>query len=336
MKPKALRPGDSIGIVAPSSCAPALFPHRVEQGVRFLEELGFRVVIAPNTLGRHGWVSGTAEQRTDDIHRLFADPSVRAIFAAIGGDHSCHLLRLLDYHLIKQNPKIFMGFSDIAVLNLAIYQQTGLITFNGPTLMTEWAEFPRPFSYTVEHVMRTLTKPEAIGQIHPSSEWTEEFLDWGRQLDLTRPRKRQKASGWTWVRGGRASGRLIGGTMESLQHLRGTRYWPEMDGALLFLETSEVVPEPAWVDAVLQDYENMDILDQITGLLVGRPYGYTAEQREKLRDVVRHRTERYGFPVIMEMDFGHTSPQFALPIGCMAKIDGDARTFAITEAAVLP
>lgn len=334
MKPPLLRPGDTIGIIAPSWCGPATFPHRVERGKRFLEALGYRVVVAPHTYGRRGYVSGTPEERAADIHQLFSDPTVGAIIAAIGGDHSCHLLPLLDWELIRRHPTIFTGFSDVTVLNLALYAHTGLTTFNGPAIMTDFAEFPAPFPYTIEYWQRAVGRPEAVGPIRPAAEWTEEFLDWETGEDLKRPRRRRPSPGWSWLKGGRAVGRLVGGCLESMQHLRGTPYWPDFDGAILFFETSEVVPTPEWVDAVLQDYDNMGVFGQLSGLLVARPYGYTDAQKEQLRAVVLERTRRYAFPIVTDLDFGHTAPQFTLPIGCRAELATTERHFAIVEAAV--
>jgi muramoyltetrapeptide carboxypeptidase LdcA involved in peptidoglycan recycling len=136
------------------------------------------------------------------------------------------------------------------------------------------------------------------------------------------------------LRPGQAEGVLIGGCVESLQHLRGTRYWPNWAGAILFLETSEEKPTPETVDAMLMDYENMGVFEQIRGLLVARPYGYADEERRQLHEVILERTAKFGFPIIADMDFGHTSPMFTLPIGCRAVIDADARRFEVVEAAV--
>jgi muramoyltetrapeptide carboxypeptidase LdcA involved in peptidoglycan recycling len=108
-----------------------------------------------------------------------------------------------------------------------------------------------------------------------------------------------------------------------------------MDGAILFFETSEEVPPPAWVDAVLQDYENMGVLERLSGMLVGRPYRYTDVQKEELHAVLLERTRRYDFPIVADLDFGHTSPQLTLPIGCLAEIDVPRQRFRILEAAVV-
>ena len=334
MRAPALRPGDAIGIIAPSWCGPALVPHRVEAGVRALARLGYRTILAPHARGRHGYVSGTPEERAEDIHALFADPQVRAIVAAIGGNHSCQLLPHLDWALIGRNPKIFMGYSDVTVLNVAIYTRTGLTTFNGPALMTDLAEFPEPLPYTVASMQRLLCRSEPAGTVERAHDWTEEFLDWETKADLERPRTLSASPGWTWLKGERASGPLVGGCIESLQHLRGTPYWPDMRGAILFLETSEEAPDPSWIDAVLQDYENMGVFNQLQGLLLGRPAGYADRQKEQLRTIALERTHRYAFPIVADMDFGHTAPQMTLPIGCRAELDVAAQHFAIVEAAV--
>lgn len=334
MRATALQDGDTIGIVAPSWCGPAQAPHRMDRGIAYLESLGYRVVVAPHVYGDRGHLSGTPEERAADIHSLFADTSVRMIISAIGGDHSCHLLPLIDWDLIRRNPKIFIGYSDVTVLNLAIYTMTGLITFNGPALMTDLAEYPVPLSYTVDAMWRTLCHASPVGGVEQATVWTEEFLDWQTKADLRRARQLHRSPGWTWLKGTRGEGRLIGGCLGSLQHLRGTPYWPDCSGAILFIETSEEVPAPATVDGILQDYENMGVLSGLQGLLIGRAIGYTDGQRALLREIVLERTARHTFPVVMDMDFGHTAPQFTLPIGCRAAIETDARRFSITEAAV--
>jgi muramoyltetrapeptide carboxypeptidase LdcA involved in peptidoglycan recycling len=291
-------------------------------------------VVGPHAFGRRGHLSGTPEERAADIHGFFADPTVRAVVAAIGGDHSCHLLPLLDWDLIRRHPTILVGFSDVTVLNLAIHARTGLVTFNGPALMTDFAEYPAPFPYTVASFARTLGRAEPVGPLRPAPAWAEEFLDWETQQDLTRPRVAHPSPGWTWLKGGRGAGRLLGGALESMEHLRGTPYWPDFSGAILFVETTEEVPPPERVDALLQDYENMGVFGQITGLLVGRPYGYSETQKADLRAVLLERTRRYAFPIVADLDFGHTAPQFTLPVGCRAEVDVGEHHLAITEAAV--
>jgi muramoyltetrapeptide carboxypeptidase len=306
----------------------------VEQGVRQLERLGFRVKLGRHALHSTSFVSDSSENRVADLHEMFRDPDVRLILAAVGGDHSCHLLPLLDFALIREHPTLLMGFSDITVLNVAIWKETGLVTFNGPALLTDFAEYPEMFDYTRSFFLKTVSEASPVGRITPSAWWTEEFLDWREQIDRTRPRHRQPVAGWTWLKPGTADGVLVGGCLESLEHLRGTRFWPDWHGRIMFIETSEGAPSPEAVDGMLMDYENMGVLQSISGLLVGRAMRYTEQQRQQLRDVVLDRTKAFDFPVVMDMDFGHTAPQFTLPIGCCARIDTTSELFEILESAV--
>jgi muramoyltetrapeptide carboxypeptidase len=333
IRPPRLRPGDTIGIVSPSWGGAGAYPPRVERGIRAIQELGFQARLAPHALGQAGYVSDTPVNRAADINGLFADPQVRAILAAIGGDHSCHLLPLLDFDLIRANPKIFMGFSDITVLNVAIWQRTGLVTFNGPALLTDFGENPAMQDYTREIFLRTVTRAAPPGLIQASAYWTEASQNWAEDKDL-QPRHLRPSAGWTWLKPGRAEGRLIGGCIESLQHLRGTSFWPDWHGAVWFFETSEDKPTPEDVDSMLMDYQNMGILDQLAGLLVGRPMRYNPAEKEALRQVVLERTRGYSFPVVTDMDFGHTSPQLTLPLGCLARIDSENKVVEILESAV--
>lgn len=332
--PAALQHGDTIGIVSPSWFGGDAFVPRARRGIATLERLGFRVKVAPHAFNNAGHVSDTARNRVDDLHAMFADPEVKAILATIGGDHSCHLLPLIDWDLIRQNPKVFMGFSDITVLNMAIWSQTGLVTFNGPTLLTDWAEFPDMPEFSRTQAINAITRAEPMGDLAPAWWWTDEFLDWGTGADTARPRHRNDSTGWVWLREGRAEGHLLGGCLESLQHLRGTRYWPNCTGAILFLETSEERPTPEDNDGMLMDYENMGVFDVIHGLVFARLYGYIPEDVLRLHHVARQRTAPFGFPVLADTDTGHVTPLQTLPIGCAALLDSSANRFAIIEPAV--
>lgn len=336
-KPSQLFHGDTIAVVSPSWGGAGLVPHRVDLGREQVERMGLRLKIGEHALEQAGWVSSPPERRAADIHTAFRDPQVKAVIAAIGGDHSNQILPLLDFDLMRAHPKVFMGYSDVTVLNMAIWKMSGLVTFNGPAFLTDFAEYPAMFSYTREYFERVVCRAQPVGQVQPALEWTEEFLDWGKKLDLTRTRKMQPSAGWAWLKPGRAEGILLGGCLESLDHLRGSPHWPEEEhwqGALLFIETSDEAPSPARVDSILMDYENMGVFDLLGGLLVGRPMRYSAEQKAELNEVLLARTAKYSFPIISGMDFGHTAPQFTLPIGCRAGIDSEARSFSILEAAV--
>lgn len=332
--PPALQPGDTVGIISPSWFGGDAFLPRARRGMATLEQLGFRVRVAAHAFNSAGAVSDSPANRVADLHAMFADPEVRMVLATIGGDHSCHLLPLIDWDLIRLNPKVFMGFSDMTVLNISIHVMTGLVTFNGPTLLTDWAEHPGMPEFSQLEALKAVTRPEPMGDLRPAPWWTHEFLDWTTGADTTRPRIQQPNPGWVWLREGRATGRLLGGCVESLQHLRGTRYWPDFGGAILFLETSEECPTPDDVDGILMDYENMGVFSELAGLVVARPYGYQPDDISRLWEVVRARTQRFGFPILANTDTGHTTPLQSLPLGVMAELDSAADRFRILEPAV--
>ena len=222
----ALGPGATVGVGAPSWCGPALAPHRVRRGAAFLESLGYRVVLAPHIFDEHGWTAGTAEERAADLMAFVADDGVDAIWAAIGGDHACQVLPLLDWERIGARPKVWIGYSDITVLTTAVWVATGLVTFDGPTVMDGLAEFPGPHPYTVDGLRRVLEATAPGAEFRPAPQYTDEFLDWATQQDLTRPRGLQSSPGWRAWRSGAAEGVLLGGCLASLQHLRGTPFFP--------------------------------------------------------------------------------------------------------------
>jgi muramoyltetrapeptide carboxypeptidase LdcA involved in peptidoglycan recycling len=208
--PPAVKCGDTIGVVSPSWFGGERFVRRARRGIATLERLGFKVRVAPHAFENAGHVSASAAARAADLHALFASADVRMILATIGGDHSCQLLPLLDWDLIRQNPKVFMGFSDITVLDLAIHARTGLVTFNGPGLLTDWAEYPEMPDFSRVQAVRAVTRPLPMGDLAPSPWWTEEFLDWSTGADISRPRVRQDSTGWRWLRSGCAQGSASG------------------------------------------------------------------------------------------------------------------------------
>ena len=233
--------------MSPSWGGAGAFPHRVQRGVAQLEALGFHVKLGRHALNQRGVVSDTPEHRAADLQAMFHDPDVRAIIATIGGDHACHVLPLLDFASLRDSPTIFMGYSDMTVLNIAIWQQTGVVTCHGPMLLTDFAEYPRLFAYTKQSFLRTVCEARPVGRVAPCDAWTEEFLDWAEHKDLERPRRRAPSPGWTWLRPGHAEGILLGGCLESLPAPAGTAFWPDWAEAILFLETSEEKPSPATV-----------------------------------------------------------------------------------------
>jgi len=344
MKPSKLQPGDKVATVSLSWGGPGAFPERYEAGRRQLQdEFGVTVVEMPHTLSDAAWLQHNPQARADDLMQAFADPSVRAIVSTIGGDDSIRILPFMDLDVIRSNPKIFLGYSDITVIHLACLE-AGLVSFYGPSIMAGFAENGGMFPYMVDSVRKTLFSSAPIGRIAPNAAgWTVEFLDWAESDLQTLRRELAPSKGWRFLQGrGVRRGRLIGGCLEVLGWLRGTDVWPGSElwrGAILFLETSEEAPPPTAVLRELRVYAAMGILKELAGILFGRPGGQVPPEQfdaydRAVRQVIHEEEGLRDLPVITQMDFGHTDPMFVLPYGVEAEIDCDAQVFTIVEHAV--
>jgi muramoyltetrapeptide carboxypeptidase LdcA involved in peptidoglycan recycling len=187
--PQALQPRDTIAFISPSSRLNRVFPTRIYRAKEALEKLGYRVKIFFNETPTKSFHESVL-LRCSEIHNAFQDPEVKAIICAIGGLSANELLPYLDYALIKANPKIFCGYSDITLLHHAIFTQTGLQTFYGPAAVTQFGEFPKPLDFTLSHFLKVVQVTDRpIGPLPRSIEWTEEFLDWVKGHDAVRARE---------------------------------------------------------------------------------------------------------------------------------------------------
>jgi muramoyltetrapeptide carboxypeptidase LdcA involved in peptidoglycan recycling len=333
--PPRVKVGDAVALVSPSWFGAGAFPHRVERGRVYLESLGLRLKVMPNALTLGDWTAGTPSQRADDLHAAFVDPEVTVVLSAIGGNHSNELVDLLDYDLIRANPKVFQGLSDITVLHCALHRHAGLATFYGPALVTNLAEFPVVFEQT-DRSMRAAWFGDGPIEYEPATEWTDEFLDFGTKADLTRARKRVPGSGWVWLHPGVAERRIFGGCLETLcVHVKGTAEWPDLEDNVLLLELSEEAPSPAEVSAYLTDLRRLGSLNQIAGLVFSRPINYRAEDIPILWEVVRDATEALGIPVLANFDCGHSDPMLTVPLGAVVRLDSVSGSFATTGAATI-
>jgi muramoyltetrapeptide carboxypeptidase len=324
--PPPIETGSAVAVISPSFGAVGRWPHRAERATKYLESLGLWVKVMPNADRQEDWVSAPAEQRADDIHAAFEDPDVSLVLASIGGNHSNQVLSHLDYELIRSHPKWVQGYSDVTVLHWALMQHAGLATLYGPAFTLELAEYPDVFAYT-DRWLRAAWFREQPLSFEAARVWTEELLDFDTKADLSRARRLTPSDGWITVRDGSAEGPLIGGCLETIcWHLKGSSEWLDLSGSIFFFETSEEVPPPEHVDAYLTDLENMGVFDAIAGLVVGRPRGYSDEDRKTLWDVVARRTEAAGIPVLADLDIGHTDPMLTLPMGVEAHLDATSHT----------
>jgi muramoyltetrapeptide carboxypeptidase LdcA involved in peptidoglycan recycling len=321
--PAPVKAGDTVAVVSPSWGAVGHWPHRTERGRAYLESLGLKVKLMPNAARNDGWTSASPEERASDLHEAFSDDSVAVVLAGIGGNHSNQLLPLLDFALIASHPKIWQGYSDMTVLHWAFLKHSNLATFYGPALTIGLAEFPEVLPHTDRWLRAAWFHSEPL-RFDPADEWTEEILDFDKQLDLRRSRALSHSSGWRVLREGEARGPIIGGCLETIcWHLKGSDTWIDPEGCIFFLEMSEEAPSPAHVDAYLTDLEQLGVFDACTGLLFARPMGYSDEDTETLWRVVADRTASAGIPVLANIECGHTDPMITLPLGVPAHLSAD-------------
>jgi muramoyltetrapeptide carboxypeptidase LdcA involved in peptidoglycan recycling len=337
IKPKRLEKGDTVVIIAPSSGLAKLFPHRIENAKKVLEELGFRVKLFPTVSKFNDGKAGTVADRVKDIHDAFLDKSIKAIICAIGGLSANELLEELDYDLIKKNPKIFCGYSDITLLHCAFQKKSNLITFYGPCAMTQLGECPEPLEYTLGFFLKSVFGNKPIGKVTSSEKWTDEVLDWGSKEDLKRPRKLLSNKGYVWLKEGKAEGNIIGGCLYSLLQVKGTEYDLDYANKLLFVEVPEgenfTKGTPlSYVDSQLMDLKNAGVFTKIKGLIIGMAFGYTEDEREKFKDLVKDHVKEYDFPVLFNVNIGHADPIITVPLGVKANLDSYSNLFSIDES----
>jgi len=315
IKPARLKFGDVVGLVAPAS--PPEDPTTIEQQMAALEKLGFKPRLAPNAEKRLGFLAGTDEERADDLMSLVADRLVKAIFCIRGGYGSGRLLRLLDYHFIKKHPKILIGFSDITSLHCAFLTRARLVSFHGPTLNTSLTS-DHPPAFVLNALWRTVMEPAAAGSICEG--YTQDTV--------------------SILKGGVASGQLIGGNLSVLCATLGTPFQPRFKDNLLFFE--DVDEQPYNFDRMLTQLLNAGMLQQVAGVAVGinknckdPDAAKTKEYRQTLDDVLADRLKPLGVPVVTGLPFGHVRWNATLPFGIQATLDGKKGDLIITEAAVI-
>ena len=342
LKPKKLSTGDKVATISLSWGGAGDLPHRYQYGKKQLEEVfGLEVVETRHALRSADWIYKNPQARAEDFMEAFADSSIKAIISNIGGDDSIRTLPFIDLSIVRNHPKIFLGFSDTTISHFACLK-AGISSFYGTSLLVGFAENGGMHSYQIEDIKRTLFSSEAIGEIKPNlNGWTSERLEW-LNADLMHQKRKLESSGqWNFLQGNsKVQGRLIGGCMEVLEFLKGTDYWPSIEtwnDTILFLETSEDMPSPSFFKWWLRNYAAQGILKRVKGVIVARPYNnqFVKEYNETLLKVIRDEEGLMDLPIISEMDFGHTCPIFTLPIGSFAEMDMENRRFSVLESGVV-
>lgn len=313
IKPKRLKKGDTIGLITPGSY---ITDEGLQKAVTNLEDLGFKVALSKNIRAERGFTAGTDEERLDDLHQMFADKKIAGIWCARGGYGCGRLLPAINYSLIKKNPKVLVGFSDITALIQAINKETGLIGFHGPVGSSDFTD------YTKEHLINTLIEPKDSLTIKIA----EENEDLG---------KTKKVYQSTIIRRGVATGKLIGGNLSLLAPLAGTKYQPDVKGKLVFIE--EIGEAPYRIDRMLTQLRQSYPLKEAAGIILGVFNGCEAKEGSRslsLLETLKDRLSNLNIPVLYGASFGHISNNMTLPIGVKATLDADKKTITLLEKGV--
>jgi len=315
--PPSLKKGDTVGLITPGS---SLFEAQriVIEATEKMNGLGFNVKLGKNIFKKQGYMGGTIEERVSDIHDMFIDEEVKAIITIRGGYGSGQLLPYLDYQLIRNNPKILVGYSDITSLLVGIYQKAGLVTFHGPVAISTFTDFTKKYFYDV------LTSASPVGQIDDAP-YDENLQSSSRILSL---------------KDGKARGKLVGGNITLLQATLGTPYEFDSDDAILFFE--EVGEEPYYLDRILNHFKLAGKFKNCKGVIFDKmpsvkpsSNGAAFYRNISVEEVLSMYFEEFDFPVCIGFSIGHIKNKPTLPIGVLAELDADTKKLSILESAVI-
>ncbi len=342
VKPARLKDGDTVAVLSPSKGLPSKYPQVYELGLRNLEgKFDLEVKEFPTAREDKEVLYNNPSMRADDVNAAFRDREVSAVIASIGGDESIRILPYLDPKIIRANPKVLMGFSDITTLTTYV-NQLGIVAFNGPMVMAGFSQIDSlPPSFT-EHIRQMLFGFDPPYEYASFDFYSEGYPEWSEEENLGRVNPPKMITGWNWLQGRSAvQGELFGGCIEVLEWMKGTEFWPRPDfwhGKILFLETSEEVPRPLRIERWLRNYGIQGLYERVNGILFGRARGYTDEQKKLLDEtivsVIAGEFGKPDLPVVTNMDFGHTDPQFIMPLGVKAEVDCKNRRFRLLESPV--
>jgi muramoyltetrapeptide carboxypeptidase LdcA involved in peptidoglycan recycling len=341
VKPQMLNRGDKIATVSLSwggaGDSDLLWRYNLGK-MRLQEQFGLEVVEMPNTLKGSQYLYNHPEKRAEDLMMAFLDSSIKAIFSCIGGDESIRMLPYIDFDVIKNNPKIFLGYSDTTVTHFMCLK-ANLSSFYGPSILAEFAENIKIFDYTAYWLKKVLFTNSPIGVIPASEEWTGERIEW-TENNSSISKSMSSNQGYEFLQGRRiVKGHLIGGCIEVLEMIKGTSLWPsenEFKDAILFFETSEDMPEPHLIEYWLRNYGSQGILQKSKAIIFGKPYQekYYNEYKNSIKKIISE-LHLLDLPIIYNASFGHNEPMACLPYGAMAEIDCESKTFSIIESGVV-
>lgn len=311
IKPFRLKPGDTIGVIAPASPVKGVCEDDViQRGYAYLQDKGFNVIEGESLKKlSQDHTSASTEIRVNDIHDFLKDDQISCIMAFWGGLNSNQLLDHLDYDLIKNSRKLFVGFSDVTALTSAITTKTGLVTFSGPGVIS-FAK-PDPFDYTWSCFEKMCILAQDVSVV-PSKEFADDMYFLREDSDH---RILKTNDGIKVFRGGVASGEVVAGNLQTLLVLAGTQYVPDMTNKILFIEDDETC-KPAHIDRYLCQMHQLGWFGQIRGLVIGRFTEHSSFSAEdSLESLIGKYLSEVTFPILYNVDFGHSDPMITIPNG---------------------
>jgi muramoyltetrapeptide carboxypeptidase len=310
IKPPRLRPGDAVGLVSPATAA--FETESTNIWIDALESMGFNVSLGDNYYDRHGYFAGQDAARASDINAFFGDPDIKMIFAR-GGWGAPRVLPLLDYDMIRDNPKVLLGYSDATALLHAVHTKTGLVTFHGPSPLN---------TFSAEHFRRVVMAGEQYTMTNPT------FIT-GNDLVQTENRIRT-------MRGGTATGQILGGNLSLLTAITGSEYLPDWEGSILFIED---VDEAVYrIDRMMTELALSGVLGKINGFIFGRctdcepGRGFGSLTMEEM---LAEHIDPLGIPAFSGSMIGHIDEQFTIPLGIDVEMNADAGSIRMLEAGVI-
>lgn len=350
---KALPPGATIAFVSPSARLNTIFPAAVSRAKQVFTDAGYnvRVIFTPGEAGTQSCIAN----RLAELRSAFLDRAVSAIVCTIGGESFTELLPALvadaELHAaIRADPKVVVGYSDMTGLHWFLGAMTGLRSFYGPSAIPELGtadsaqDSASPLAFCLGNLLRAIGKPEALGDIPRALTYAPKLPPFFNDPASTAKQDLAPAPEWKWLRPGKARGRLYGGCLPVVVRLNGIRaIAPDWRGRIVFLETSiDGSEDLGAVRQGLADLIAQTVFEEAAGLVVGRAFGYDsdtarAEYEEVIKELFcegRLGEARNQFPILFNVDFGHTTPMVTLPYGALATLDSDTDQFAVLEAGV--
>lgn len=306
--PQKLKPGDTIGMIAPASSFPSSRIQKTEENMKML---GLKIKWGKNINHKYGYLAGKDDARISDLHDMFADTEIKAIWCIRGGYGCTRIIENLDYELIKNNPKILIGYSDVTALLISIYYRTGLVGFHGPVGSSTFSD------YTKTHVENILFGKEKNSLIYQSSNNTSSSRPGFESFTISK---------------GSAIGQLMGGNLSLLAAMCGTGFQMDLAGKLLFIE--DIEEKPYRIDRMLTQLRSTYDLTKCAGIVCGIFEDCQPDKDDRsltLKETLQDRLGDLGIPVGYGYSFGHITDQCTFPIGIEAEMNADNMTLRLME-----